>query len=113
MSKNTKEFKLKRAMLAYLDNLCTEAKGQATENYTECEKREARFMALGSGLVYPDPRAVAHEGETGPCHITWKGLQFRQRAHRPIRFWLKKNWFPAIVALSTIVSSIASLAIAL
>ena len=70
-------------------------------------------MALGSGLVYADQRGLASQGQTGPCHITWKGLQFRQRVHHPIQFWLKTNWFPAIVAAMTIVSGIASAAIAL
>ena len=113
MPRDPKEIKLKHAMLAYLDDMCTEPKGKAVEIYTEYEQREAAFMALGSGLVYADQRGLASQGQTGPCHITWKGLQFRQRVHHPIQFWLKTNWFPAIVAAMTIVSGIASAAIAL
>ena len=107
MPKDTKEIKLKQAMLTYLDRLCTE--GQPADTYTERERNEARLMALGSGLVYDEPRAQA---SLGSLHITWKGLQFRQRVHHPIQFWLKNNWFPAIVAAMTIVSSITSAVIA-
>ena len=36
---------------------------------------------------------------------TVAGIEYLAQRNRPIRFWLKKNWFPAIVAATTILGA--------
>ena len=44
------------------------------------------------------------EGVDAPsqCRITARGRDYWEQLDRPIRYWFKRNWFPAVVAAVTI-----------
>ena len=42
---------------------------------------------------------------------TAHGIEYLERYRRPIRYWLTRNWFAAIVATATILVAIANVAV--
>ena len=45
----------------------------------------------------------------GPFRLTARGWDYHEQLRCPPMFWFKNNWFPTIVALGTIITSVTAI----
>ena len=77
-----------------------------TELATPPVERDALEYLTSKGCLTMD-------GVDGPFRLTPKGWDYHEELRCPLGFWFKNNWFPAIVALGTSTTSVASIVIAI
>ena len=62
----------------------------AYEKFPDTTQRAALELAKSAGFMADGT-------------LTWQGYEYYVRARHPVRYWWLENWFPAIVAMATIV----------
>ena len=57
---------------------------------------------------------VRRGGDSGALRLTPEGWAYWERLRLgPTRYWIKNNWFPALVALGTFITSVAAIVTAI
>lgn len=80
--------------------------------FTVTGKKLPPTLSRGSFLPHINVLVVSgllKEDDNGAISITLAGMEKIDEWEHPIRYWLTKNWFPAIVALATVLVSLTSI----
>ena len=93
-----------------------EKAGYSISEYYNCTVSLIEDGKIVDSLPMP---MLTSEGSTGPLPrrssnpecLTIEGYKYINRLKHPVRHWLKQNWFPATIAIATILASLASIAI--
>ena len=53
------------------------------------------------------------ENKRDPRGLTIEGYEYLRKLEHPLRYWMRRNWFPVAVAASTFVASVGGIGIEL
>ena len=66
-----------------------------------------------NALEYLTSRGSLAKRDDHQFELTAQGWDYQEELEYPRRFWLKNNWFPALVALGTFITSVAAIVTAI
>ena len=89
--------------------------GQATERFQKSGFTDAEYFACSLALVASSKivsklnPGTGLENKRDPLCLTVDGHEYLWKLEHPLRYWIRRNWFPVAVAAATFLASVGGI----